>query len=43
MRQHGIFKGDLLRIKKRIIAEMKNKKTETWNSLDSLLTDLVAV
>jgi len=43
MRRDGIVRGDLLKLKKRIAQEMKNKATETWNSLDSLLKGLVTV
>lgn len=43
MRRNGIIRGDLLRLKKRIALEMRNRATETWNSLDSLLKSLVTV
>jgi AAA15 family ATPase/GTPase len=41
MREEGLIKGDLLRLKKRISTEMRNRTTETWRSLSSLLTNLV--
>jgi hypothetical protein len=42
MRRKGHVRGDLLRLKRRIAVEMRMRTTETWNSLDSLLKDLVA-
>lgn len=42
LRKQGIVKGDLLRLKRRIVIEMKNRKTETWTALESNLRKLVA-
>jgi hypothetical protein len=42
MRSEGHIRGDLLRLKRKIAVEMRLRTTETWNSLDSLLKDLVA-
>jgi len=41
MRKDGHLRGDILRLKRRIIGEMKNKKTEAWRSLDSLIRNLL--
>lgn len=42
LRKAGVIRGDLLRLKKRIIAAMKNKPTETWTALESNLKSLVS-
>jgi hypothetical protein len=41
LRREGHIRGDLLKLKRRIMMEMKNRTTETWRSLDSLLHSLV--
>ncbi len=43
LRNEQWFRGDLQRLKRRIIIEVRNSKTETWSSLNSQLTDLVTV
>jgi hypothetical protein len=43
MRRSGHLKGDLLKIKKAIMTKMRAEKTETYNSLENLLRELVEV
>jgi hypothetical protein len=41
MRRDGHFRGDLLRLKKAVIARMRTQKTETYSALRAMLGDLI--
>ncbi len=41
LRRTGHLKGDLLKIKKSIMLQMRSKKTEAYSSLEGLIRDLV--
>ena len=43
LRRTGHIKGDLLKLKKAVILQMRNKRTETYTSLEGLLRNLISL
>ena len=41
LRRDNVFKGDLQRLKRRVVAEMRVKQTETWHALQDMITSLL--
>ncbi len=42
MRKEGMIKGDILKIKRKIITEMRIRKTEAYNTLTAMFKDLLS-